>query len=73
MVIVSGKEKTEAGAKIEVEGKIVAETLGGNTAGIGGSADTTKQTVAFIVPAGKKWKPTTTVGEEKFFYSYLTL
>jgi hypothetical protein len=65
-LIVSGEKEKEATSKVTVEGKTIAETLGGN------ALSTTKATVTFIVPAGQKWKVTATA-VTKLEYTYLTI
>ena len=65
-LIVSGEKEKEATSKVTVEGKIIAETLGGN------ALSTTRATVTFIVPTGQKWKVTATA-VAKLEYTYLTV
>lgn len=70
VLTVVGKKETETSSKVEVEGVVVGETLGGNPAGVTGSADTSKETITFVVGSGKRWKVTSNA--EKLLYSSVT-
>jgi hypothetical protein len=68
VLTVAGEKEKQGKSKVEVEGKVIAETDAG---GVGEFSDGDTKAVTFIVPGGAKFKVTLTAATAK--YSTLSL